>query len=200
MSSSSSSSSSVRYSSLIKGIDKVLIESRNAIDVEQAVAIAYEKDAQLFGGPQVLIKVMEGMLDRVSDTVTSDMVNYLVKSNKRVEQELQRVEHILSTFSKVQEAQQKCEELDSASAKQALQQVQLPEKVTPMHVVQYRAHQLMLQEQQALKETIQQLEDESNALEEKVTMAESDLKKQVETIEQVGNELDRTADVCSGIS
>lgn len=198
-----SSSSSVRYSSLIKGIDKVLVESRNAIDVEKAVEIAYQKDAQLFGGPEVLIKVMEGMLDRVSDTVTSEMKDYLENTTQRrggVQQELQRVEHILSTFSRAQEAHQQKEELDSASAKQALQQVQLPEKVTPMHVVQYRAHQLMLEEQQALKETIQQLEDESNALEERVTMAESDLKKQVETIEQVGNELDRTADVCSGIS
>eukprot|EP00545_Synedropsis_sp_CCMP1620_P009904 CAMPEP_0119003948 /NCGR_PEP_ID=MMETSP1176-20130426/861_1 /TAXON_ID=265551 /ORGANISM="Synedropsis recta cf, Strain CCMP1620" /LENGTH=196 /DNA_ID=CAMNT_0006955599 /DNA_START=28 /DNA_END=618 /DNA_ORIENTATION=+ len=191
-------STSVRYKSLLTGIEKVLSKSRSSLDISQAIQQGYGEDASVFGGAGVLTGVMDAMLDRVHDKVTEEMLAYLQQQG--IEQDLSKVEELVQTIEAIEKAQHAENEADRESAKASLQQTQLPEGVKPMDVVNHRAYQLMLEEQTKLTEMICKYEEETKELEEVVKEAEAKVQADMTQVEEVGRELDRAADVCATLS
>ncbi|KAI2502668.1 hypothetical protein MHU86_11793 [Fragilaria crotonensis] len=190
----SASSQSVRYQHLMKGIEKVLVESRNKIRVKDAVKEGYGDDASVFGEDQIE-GVLEGMLDIVHSSVANEMAQFLQAEN--VENDIIKVEEILKTFDSMERAMQEMNEKDRESAKAALEQAQLPEGVKPTDVVKYRAYNVIMEEREKVSNLIEQYRDENNELEKLVRDARAKVESEIVKIEEVSRELDRTADVCS---
>lgn len=190
----SASSQSVRYQHLMKGIEKVLVESRNKISVKDAVKEGYGDDASVFGEDQIE-GVLEGMLDIVHSSVANEMAQFLQAEN--VENDIIKVEEILKTFDSMERAMQEMNEKDRESAKAALEQAQLPEGVKPTDVVKYRAYNVIMEEREKVSNLIEQYRDENNELEKLVRDARAKVESEIVKIEEVSRELDRTADVCS---
>lgn len=190
----SASSQSVRYQHLMKGIEKVLVESRNKISVKDAVKEGYGDDASVFGEDQIE-GVLEGMLDIVHSSVANEMAQFLQAEN--VENDIIKVEEILQAFDSMEHAMQEMNEKDRESAKAALEQAQLPEGVKPMDVVKYRAYNVIMEERDKVSNLIEQYRDENNELEKLVRDARAKVESEIVKIEEVSRELDRTADVCS---
>lgn len=189
---------SIRYQSLLAGIEKVLTKSRNSLDVSEAIQKGYGDDASVFGGANALQGVMDGMLDRVHDKVTEEMVAHL--EHEQIENYLKRVEELVQKVEEVEMAKQAENQADRESARAYLQQAQLPEGVKPMDVLSHRAYQLMLEEQTKLMEMIEKYEEETNELEEVVNEAEAKVQEEMSKVEEVGRELDRAADICSTLA
>lgn len=190
----SASSQSVRYQHLMKGIEKVLVESRNKISVKDAVKEGYGDDASVFGEDQIE-GVLEGMLDIVHSSVANEMAQFLQAEN--VENDIIKVEEILKAFDSMERAMQEMNEKDRESAKAALEQAQLPEGVKPTDVVKYRAYNVIMEEREKVSNLIDQYRDENNELEKLVRDARAKVESEIVRIEEVSRELDRTADVCS---
>ena len=191
------SSDSIRYQQLMKGIDKVLVESRRKISVKDAVKEGYGDDASVFGEDQIE-EVLEGMLDIVHSSVANEMAKFLETEN--VENDIIKVEEIMKGFCSVERAMQEMNEKDRDSARAALEQAQLPEGVKPTDVVKYRAHNIIKEERQKLSNLIEQYRDENNELEKLVRDARAKVESEIVKIEEVSKELDRTADVCATLS
>jgi hypothetical protein len=190
--------SSVRYQSLLAGIDKVLTKSRESLDLAQVIQQGYGDDASVFGGDDALTGVMDGMLDRVHDKVTDDMVRFL--ETQSVEEQLIQVEKLVDNIVAIEKAQHAENEADKESAKACLEDAQLPEGVKPMDILNHRAFQLMLEEETKLAELVAQYEGETNELEAVVKEAEQKIEGEMKQVEEVGRELDRAADVCATLS
>jgi DNA repair exonuclease SbcCD ATPase subunit len=188
---------SIRYQQLLKGIDKVMQESRSKVDVAEAVNTGYGNDASLFD-QDMLPKVFEGMLDRISDQVQQDMKEYL--ETHKVEQDLLQVEALLQKFEEVRKAEEDLNARDRESAKAALKEAQLPEGVKPADVVQYRAYEILQKEKKRLSEVIGELEEETKELQKLSQEAEKKIHENMQQVEEVSSELDRNADACSTLT
>jgi len=193
----SSSSTSIRYQQLLKGIDKVLVESRNKIDVKEAVQQGYGDEASVFGEGQIE-GVVEGMLDIVHTRVTQEMTQFM--DTEHVERDLVRVEEVLKAFDDEEQAAQEMNDKDRESAKAALEHAQLPAGVKPMDVVKYRAYEIMKEEKEKLTSLIEKYEEETRELDKLVTDAKAKVQSEITKVEDVSKELDRTADVCATLS
>ena len=191
------SSTSIRFQQLVKGIDKVLVESRNKINVREAVQLGYGDEASVFAENQIEV-VMEGMLDILQSTVIKDMEAFLLE--EKVESDLIKVEEILQAFDTMEQVMKEIQEKDRDSARAALAQAQLPEGVKPMDVVKYRAFQIIQEEKERLLSLIQIYEEETAELEGLVRDAQSTVEQEIVKLEQVSEHLDRTADICATLS
>jgi hypothetical protein len=192
-----STSSSIRYQQLVKGVDKVLVESRNSINVNDAVQAGYGDEASVFGEGQIG-KVFEGMLDVVHSSVTQDMAKFL--DAEHVERDLIKVEEVLKAFDKMEHAMQELNHKDRESARNASINAQLPDGVKPMDVVKYRAYGIMKDEKDKLTSLIEKYQQEIRELEKLVSDAQSNVQSEILKVEEVSRELDRTADVCATLS
>ena len=190
-------SSSIRYQQLVRGVDKVLIESRNSIDIKDAIQVGYGDEASVFGEGQIG-KVFEGMLDTVHATVTKDMAKFL--DAEHVERDLIKVEEVLKAFDRMEHAMQEFNHKDRESARNASADAQLPDGVKPMDVVKYRAYGIMKAEKDKLTSLIEKYQEETRELEKLVSDAQSNVHSEISKIEEVSRELDRTADVCATLS
>ena len=190
-------SSSIRYQQLVKGVDKVLVESRNSINVNDAVQTGYGDEASVFGEGQIG-KVFEGMLDILHSSVTQDMAKFL--DDEHVERDLIKVEEVLIAFDRMEHAMQELNHKDRESARNASTEAQLPDGVKPMDVVKYRAYEIMKDEKEKLTSLIEKYQEETRELEKLVSDAQSNVQSEILKIEEVSRELDRTADVCATLS
>mmetsp|Transcript_20834 Transcript_20834/g.30840 ORF Transcript_20834/g.30840 Transcript_20834/m.30840 type:complete len:194 (-) Transcript_20834:3494-4075(-) len=186
---------SVRYQQLLKGIEKVLSESRNRIDISATVTEGYGDDASIFGGEDMLKTVMEGMLDRVSETVSEDMKKYFQSQN--VEGDLLRIEGLLRKFEEVEEAERAINHEDRDSAKTSLGKVHLPNGVKPNDLVQQTAYNIMKEEKERLQKVAEELEKDVLELETLASEKERNLQRKIMKVEEVSKDLDYTADNCA---
>lgn len=189
---------SVRYQQLLKGVDKVLSESRNRLDISTAVKEGYGDDTSIFGGEDMLKEVMEGMLDRVSETVSEDMKLYFQSQN--VEEDLLQIEGLLRKFEEVEEAELAINDKDRKSAKESLDKVHLPSGIKPNDFVQQIAYKMMGEEKKRLQEVTASLEEEVLKLEALASETEKSLQRKIRKVEEVSKDLDYTADTCATLT
>ena len=191
-------SSSHRYSLLLEGLNKVLVESRKKLDIPKAVEIGYGKEDRQVLGATMLEGVMEAMLDRLDQTVEDKLKAYLASTS--IEQQLEAMERIMKRLDQVQAATKVLQEHDRTTAQQAATKAQLPLGVTPQIVLQAKAYQLLLQQKQHMEQELTRVETETTELQQKYQQAQARVESQMQQVQQIHHELDRTADVCATIS
>ena len=189
----------IRYPRLLRAIDKCLLESRDRFDTQKAILECYGEDgAVVFGGNHVLVGVLEGMMDKMHETVTMEMKKFVSEGQPR--RRLERVEGIVRRLDRIDQHHKALDLQDRQSAQQALEQTKLPEGIRPMDIVTYHAHQTMTKEHERLVQEIARVETETQRLQEEVTKAEALVEEGMESLENTQKELGRTADVCSTVS
>jgi len=190
-----------RFQRLVATIDKSLSESRKAFDTISAVKECYGDDASLFenaGTENMLGEVMDGMVEGVNERVKEEMMK--VFATKNVEEKLRKVENIIIAFDNLEAQEKKQEANDRQSARNALHSTKLPDGVSPSDIVSYHAHTTMKEEQNKLLAEISEIEGEIQQMEEQLEKGNSAIEKQMKNINEVGTELERTADVCSMVA
>lgn len=188
-----------RYDCLLNLIDKALTKSRQAINTSAAVKECYGDDASMLGeDANMLGGVVDSMLDKVTESVKESMNDYLGKENIR--DRLEDVEKVVVRLEEEVLQQTEAEQLDSETARKALEMVKLPQNVMPNDVMRFHAYEVMQQEKAALQEQLEQVERETRELEEQQEEVKTQVEKQIQQIGKVTKELERSADVCSMVS
>jgi hypothetical protein len=195
---SSSAADSERYQALLQVMDKALVESKRKFDTNKAIKDCYGEDASIFGGEEMLAKVVDGMVDRVNYKAKDDMQVTLEKEN--VKQTLIVAEQLMAKFQKIEQDAKVADEKDRQSALDALNHCKLPEGVSPQDVVSYRAYQIMQQEKETLVAELAKVQGETKEMEELLAQSTSVVKGRIKHIESTGKELERAADLCSMVS
>jgi hypothetical protein len=187
---------SLRFQQLLKGIDKVLVESRKKIDINDAVNQGYGEDSTVFAEGQIEA-VIEGMLDSVHFSVTNTMTQYLVAEN--VEQSLKKVEDIIMSYDLLERSMSELNKRDRESAQLSLTHAQLPIGMKPMDVVKYNAHAIMKSEKSALLQLIEKYNYQANLLDQGIQEVQEQIHSDLENIDILTEELDKAADICSSL-
>jgi len=195
--------SSVRYQRLLSVIEKALSQSKSQLDLEKVIKEIYGDDASIFGNDDdsdnnMLSSVIQSMLERVHDQVQESMTEHLQSQN--VCQQLVKLEAILHKLEYEQASQQQADEKDKQSARQALEQSKLPKGIQPLDLVNYKAYQRMQQEREVLLNEITQTEKEIQEIKDRQQEQSQAMESRLTKIQQVGQELEKSADVCSMVS
>jgi hypothetical protein len=201
MTMASSSSSSLRFQRLLEVIEKALTQSRKNIDVAKLIQQCYGEDASIFAaqqGDNVLLSVLEGMLDRVHDSVTEDMLEFL--KELQVEAKLIKFEEIATQLEMDEVWQQQQETNDKQSARRALEDAKLPKELKPADIVTYCAYQKILSERDGTLSEIAAIEKEIQQLAAQQADGSTRVESKLETVQAVGKELELSADMCSTVS
>mmetsp|Transcript_35171 Transcript_35171/g.40108 ORF Transcript_35171/g.40108 Transcript_35171/m.40108 type:complete len:194 (+) Transcript_35171:108-689(+) len=189
---------SVRYGQLLKGIEKVLSESRRKLSTSEAVKEGYGDDASIFGGENMLQKVIESMLDRVSETVIENIKVYL--QNDHVEQDLLKVEELIQKFKGMEEAVRLINKQDRESTQLALRKALPKLSFKSTDIVRQSTFDIINEEKDQLSYLITELERETRDFEQHTISAEENLQYEISKVEQVSKDLNYTANSCATLT
>ena len=192
---------SARYQRLVRVMEKALINSRAQFDIPAAIHQCYGEDASIFGSDEdvgLLQSVLEGMLDRVHDTVMEDMIKFL--KEEHVEELLLKLERVVARLDAEEQRRREAEAQDKASARQALQEAKLPKGLDPADIFTYHSYQEMVKERDAMKNEIALIEQEIQQLEAKNENDLNQVNLSLQKVVATGKELEKSADMCSMIS
>ena len=188
----------IRFPLLLRAIDKTLSESRAQVDSREAVRGVYGEDASIFGGEDILEKVLDGMMDNLQKQVKDDMQRAMVDLD--VEERLMIVETILQRFEQEALDEREADRRDKESARDALMQVRLPKGVTPLDLVQYHAMQVMQEQRQSMQERLSNVESDVVMLEKEIAALEKETAESVQVLRSTDKAFNNMADVCSTVS
>jgi hypothetical protein len=188
--------SPIRFQQLMKGIDKVLVESRKKIDITEAINQGYGEDSSVFAEGQIEA-VIEAMFDSVYFSVTNAMTQFLVAEH--VEQSLKNIEEIIRSYDLLESSMIELNRRDRESARLMLNHAQLPTGINPMDVVKYRAHEIMKIEKGSLLELIEKYDDQTNSLDRAIVNVQGLINMEFEHIDNLTEEFIKAADNCSSL-
>lgn len=186
------------YERLIQVLDKVFTQSRASIDLNSIIEEIYGEDKKIFGDDDMLRNVLETLLETLQSDVTEDMKEYFVAED--IPALLRKFDLVVQKIEREDLKAQLEEESDKKGARQALQQTQLPAGMTPNDLIKYRTYQKMQEEQERMKAEVAALQEEIKQIEAKNANCEESMKRCLNEIQTVGQELEKSADICSMVS
>eukprot|EP00526_Cylindrotheca_closterium_P022916 CAMPEP_0113649018 /NCGR_PEP_ID=MMETSP0017_2-20120614/26031_1 /TAXON_ID=2856 /ORGANISM="Cylindrotheca closterium" /LENGTH=180 /DNA_ID=CAMNT_0000561335 /DNA_START=57 /DNA_END=599 /DNA_ORIENTATION=+ /assembly_acc=CAM_ASM_000147 len=175
-----------------------LSRSRSFLNVEQIVRDTYGNDASIFGGQEILEGIVENMLDKMEDTVKEKINQHL--ENQGAKTRLDEIEGIIHELEEEARRQEQSEKYDIDSAKQAFDEAVLPEGVNLGKAIHYVAYKKKLEHKEQLAKALKDIEDEIEALKTQQEEAESKVRENAQTLQQVAQTLEKSADVCSMVT
>ena len=211
-----------RLRQFLKTIDKALSEARKSMDTQAAVEECYSDDAAIFAGisgddtiamnekrgkkrsrdeeekeaKKMLADLIEGMMDSVNHQVRREVEALIQKEGLNSKfATIEKISHILQK----KDIQKKAEEAeDRQKTKEALHKLlKLPDGCSPMHVINYHAYRVKLEQKEALLAEIQKVNDETKDIESQIKERKENIFQGVQNIEQVRDTITNTADICS---
>ena len=189
---------SERYKRLLEVIEKTLVQSRNNIDLKKVIDEAYGEDAAIFGDNNVLTNMLATMLKKVHTDVSVEMERFLVEND--VEEKLQKVEGIIRALQQQDERAERARNQQRNSVERALKNTLLPEGSSAMDVIKYRAYQKMQQEKEALEKELAGVEEQVTEMQQREQELVSSLDGDLQQLQQLGKEFEKSADVCSMVT
>jgi chromosome segregation ATPase len=192
---SSTDTSVKKHQLLLKLIDNGMRRSRKALDSSQLVQESYGDDASVFGGTQMLVGVMDSMLDKVHEQVQQEMSEYI--QQEHVKERLEKIESIMHKLEGQEAAQAAAERQDRTSAYEALDATLLPPGVSLEDVLAHQKYEKNKQQRTALEEEWNAVQEEIATLEREEAETQASVQQNLEQMQQVAKELERSADICS---
>ena len=187
-----------RYELLIKLIDMTVSRSRGSLNVEQIVQETYGDDVSAYGGQEMLEGIVDNMLEKWEETVKERMHQHL--ENNGVKERLREIDDIIHRVQEqaYQEEQNEIDDIDSA--RQALNDALLPADVELESLMCYVAYQKKLEQKEQLTKALQEVENDIALLQKHREEAETKVRENAQTLQQVAQTLEKSADVCSMVT
>lgn len=186
-----------RYDLLLKLIKMTMKRSCSSLNVQKIVEETYGGDSTVYGGPEMLVGIVENMLDKLESTVHERMTQHL--KDNLIKERLERIEVIIQQAEGEYQQEQQNEQDDHDSAHQALNQALLPPDVTLEDVLIHAAYQEQLEQKKKLTQALQDVQEEIAALERGNEEAEQQILANKESLQQMAQVLEQSADVCSTV-
>lgn len=188
-------------------LEKTLTESKRTLDARSAAAEAFGSDTHSFdedgggkSGVDVLADLVHECVDTANDQVREGIAAVL--SSNDAAARLALLDDLLDHFDAADQAARDAEESDRASARDAVQDVTLPEGVDVTDVLSYQAYRIKVQERDALLAELASVEAENDSIARQIEKGSALIKDAVRQVEDKGKVLEKTADVgsFSGVS
>ena len=216
---------SKRMQQFLRVLDKALYESRISIDTLNAVEECYGKDAAIFAGLGedcdendstsfskenrkrtreedekegriVLAKLIDDMLDRINEEMRIEVKAMIQRTDLPAKfAKLEKIAHILQKKDNEKKLQ---EEAERRKLKEALKQLtNLPDDCEPMHVINYHAYKVKLEQKEALLAEICSIDAEINNIQAQISKVNETIQNGLQDIEEFGDAISSAADICS---
>jgi len=211
-----------RIKQFLKVLDKALEESRNAINTQVAVEECYGEDAAIFAGvsgddtisfdkpgdkkrlreeeekdaKNMLADLMDGMMDRVNEQIKREVQTLIRKENLNEKfAKIEKISHILQKKDKKRKVEEEDARKNTSGALNKL--LKLPEGCSPMHLINFHAYRVKLEQKEALIAEIQSIEAETEAIQSQINEAKEAIYNGVQDIGNMGDAISNAADICS---
>ena len=168
---------------------------KKSLDTPQLVQDSYGEDASVFGGSDMLVDVMDGMIDKIQRTVKDDLTDYLQEQD--VSSRLNKVDSIVAKLVESEAKLARADAEDRDSAKEALDETLLPEGVTLEDVLAFRNYERQKNLRDRLLEQLSKVKEEVAELEREQQETQDSVLEYNQHLQEVARELERSADVCS---
>lgn len=200
--------SSRRYRFLSRCIDKALTESRSKLDARAAVRECYGDDCAIFadedtsgagtsggrsGGEEVLAELVDNVIENANDRLRSEIEGILRTGD--VGAKLRLLDTLLDQYAKRDREAKVAEETDKNSALAAAEMATLPSGIGPEDVLTYHAHQIKVQERDALLAELASVEADNGALRKQIDRGKALIGQTVKDMEDKGRIMEKTADI-----
>ena len=201
-----SDTESRRYQHLLLALEKTLTESKRTLDARSAASEAFGNDTHSFdedggkSGVDVLADLVHECVDTANDQVREGIAAVLQSNDAAAR--LALLDRLLDHYDRADRTVRDAEESDRASARDAVQDVALPDGVDVMDVLSYQAYRIKVQERDALLAELASVEAENDAIARQIEKGSALIQDAVQEVEGKGKVLDKTADVgsFSGVS
>ena len=184
-----------RYQHLLTLIENGMQRVKKSLDTPQLVQDSYGEDASVFGGSDMLVDVMDGMIDKIQRTVKDDLTDYLQEQD--VSSRLNKVDSIVAKLVESEAKLARADAEDRDSAKEALDETLLPEGVTLEDVLAFRNYERQKNLRDRLLEQLSKVKEEVAELEREQQETQDSVLEYNQHLQEVARELERSADVCS---
>ena len=201
MSNTSTQNHSERFHRLLKVQEKALTHSRSQLKVKEILQDCYGDDLSIFaveGDSNALYSLFGGMLDGVHDTVLENMKLELNEQN--VEELLIKLESITGRLEKKDEKEQKIENWDKTSARNALTSSFIATKAMPGDLVTYATVSSLSQERDLLLQQIAEEEAKIAELDNQRNDQAAIVGDLLADLQKVACQFEQAADMCSAAS
>lgn len=195
-----------RYRFLSRCIDKALTESRSKLDARSAVRECYGDDCAIFdeedisgsgsgtrSGEEVLAELVDNILESANDRLRSEIDDILLTGDVRAK--LHLLDSLLDQYAKRDRDAKDAEEADRNSALAAAELAKLPGGIGPEDVLTYHAHQIKVQERDALSAELASVEADNDALRKQIDRGTELIRQSVQDVEAKGKIMERAADI-----
>jgi aminopeptidase N len=184
-----------RYHHLLKLIDNGMGRARSSLNTPQLVEESYGEDASVFGGSEMLVGVMDSVLDKIQPQVREDLLEYLQQQD--FPQRLATMECVIAKLQKEEAFQAQAERHDRTSAQEVLDATLLPAGVTLEDVLAFRNYERQKRQREELQDQEKVIQEEIAELERLQVETQATVQSDLQELEDVAHELERSADVCS---
>jgi hypothetical protein len=207
----STTTTTTTYEQYIALVKRALSKSRQSlVDTETLIKVGYDDDNEKiksFGGSRILEGILDGLIDKIAnETIVIDLQKHCTRYTKdgqtttTIQQQLDYIDHIIHLVTEWEQKQEEMEKLDSISTQKVLDKALLPKDVTSEDVVTYREYQKKLDMKQKLKQQLEQIENETQQMEEKQNQQKTQLQKLLDQVHNVERELETAANTCAMVT
>ena len=215
---------SKRVRQFLKVVDKALQEAKKSIDAESSVEECYGDDAAIFAGmggddndtislnkktekmrskyeeekegKKMLANLIEGMMDRVNETVKIEVQALIERES--LNSKFAKLERISDILQKEDNEKKMKEANDRQKTKEALHQLlKLPEGCSPVNLINFHAYRVKLEQKEALLAEINSIDAETEAIQAQINRGKETIHNGMQDIEQMGEVMSNAADICS---
>lgn len=192
---------SERFQRLLKVQEKALTHSRSQLKVKEILQDCYGDDLSIFaveGDSNALFSLFGSMLDGVHEDILEQMKSEL--KERKVEELLIKLETITGRLEKKDEKEQKIENWDKNSARNALTSSFFTTKATPGELVTYATVSSLSQERDLLLQQIMEEETKIAELDKQRKDQAAVVENLLAGLQKVASQFEQAADMCSAAS
>eukprot|EP00535_Pseudo-nitzschia_heimii_P008847 CAMPEP_0197188464 /NCGR_PEP_ID=MMETSP1423-20130617/17838_1 /TAXON_ID=476441 /ORGANISM="Pseudo-nitzschia heimii, Strain UNC1101" /LENGTH=230 /DNA_ID=CAMNT_0042640299 /DNA_START=68 /DNA_END=760 /DNA_ORIENTATION=+ len=221
---STTTTTTTTFESYVAFAARALQKSRKSLDSHALIQLAYGDDTTHIGGNVMLIGILDSVLDKISTEMVLEQLKHYGSSTISVPESmgiehrraiseknthgelatpqeiLDKIDQVISYVINWEEERDRIESFDARSARECLNQNQLPKSMTTKDFIAYREHKQRRQAKTALRQELQRIEEETLALRKESEEKEATIRKQIREITKVGRELEVSANVFAMIS
>lgn len=201
MSNASTQNHSERFQRLLKVQEKALTHSRSQLKVKEILQDCYGDDLSIFaveGDSNALFSLFGSMLDGVHDDVLEKMK--LELNERNVKELLLKLESITRRLEQKDEKEQKIENWDKSSARNALTSSYIATKAMPGDLVTYATVSSLSHERDLLLQQIAEEETKIADLDKQRNDQATIVGDFLVDLQKVASQFEQTADMCSAAS
>jgi hypothetical protein len=201
MSNISSENRSERFHRLVKVQEKALVHSRAQLKVKEMLQDCYGDDLSIFaveGDINTLFSLFGNMLDGVHDSVLEKMKDEL--KERKVEELLSKLDNIIRRLEKKDEKEQKIENWDKDSARNAVTSSLFATKGAPGDLVTYATVDSLAKERDLLLQQIADEETKISELEARRQEQSRVAEDRLADLQKIASQFEQAADMCSAAS